>query len=86
MSDSGSCADSVPGALLESPADGIALLRLNRPGRLNALDDAAVREIGRLLDRSAVGTKEVTVTPRFNPCAAGPAARASTPDETSRWF
>lgn len=42
---------TVPGALLEWPAEGIALLRLNRPARLNALDDAAVREIGRLLDR-----------------------------------
>ena len=77
---------TAPGALPEWPAEGIALLRLNWPARLNALDDAAVREIGRLLDRSAVGTKEVTVTPRFNPCAAGPTARALTPDETSRWF
>ena len=47
------CANAVPGALLEWPADGIALLRLNRPARLNALDDAAVREIGRLLDTVA---------------------------------
>jgi enoyl-CoA hydratase len=38
------------GALLERPADGITLLRLNRPKRLNALDDDTVREIGRLLD------------------------------------
>ena len=44
-------ADDVPGALLEWPADGIALLRLNRAARLNALDDAAVREVGGLLDR-----------------------------------
>jgi enoyl-CoA hydratase len=39
-----------PGARLEQPAHGIALLRLNRPERLNALDDATVHEIGRLLD------------------------------------
>src|SRR5882672_11565526 len=39
-----------PGALIEWPAAGIALLRLNRPDRLNALDDDTVREIGRLLD------------------------------------
>src|SRR5579862_729619 len=39
-----------PGALLERLADGIRLLRLNRPERLNALDDATVRAIGRLLD------------------------------------
>lgn len=38
------------GALLERLADGITLLRLNRPQRLNALDDDTVREIGRLLD------------------------------------
>lgn len=41
------------GALLEWPAEGVALLRLNRPHRLNALDDETVREIGRLLDRVA---------------------------------
>jgi enoyl-CoA hydratase len=41
------------GALLEGPAEGIALLRLNRPARLNALDDETVREIGRLLDAVA---------------------------------
>ena len=38
------------GALIEWPAEGIALLRLNRPARLNALDDDTVREIGRLLE------------------------------------
>jgi enoyl-CoA hydratase len=42
-----------PGALIEWPAEGIALLRLNRPARLNALDDDTVREIGRLLDALA---------------------------------
>jgi len=42
-----------PGALLERPAQGIALLRLNRPERLNALDDETVREIGRLIDEVA---------------------------------
>jgi len=41
---------SALGAMLEQPADGIKLLRLNRPQRLNALDDGTVREIGRLLD------------------------------------
>ena len=41
----------VPGATLETPAPGVALLRLDRPTRLNALDDDTVREIGRLLDR-----------------------------------
>ncbi len=40
-----------PGVLLEAPADGVALLRLNRPARLNALDDETVHEIGRLLTR-----------------------------------
>ena len=39
------------GARLERPAEGIALLRLNRPERLNALDDATVLGMGRLLDR-----------------------------------
>lgn len=39
------------GAYLERPADGVALLRLNRPQRLNALDDDTVREIAHLLDR-----------------------------------
>jgi enoyl-CoA hydratase len=39
-----------PGARLEPVAPGIALLRFDRPARLNALDDAAVIEIGRLLD------------------------------------
>jgi enoyl-CoA hydratase len=41
------------GALLEWPAEGIALLRLNRPARLNALDDDTVCEIGRLLETIA---------------------------------
>lgn len=36
--------------LLERPEPGIALLRLNRPRPLNALTDAMVAEIGRLLD------------------------------------
>ena len=40
-----------PGARLEQVAEGIVLLRLNRPARLNALDDDTVRLIGRLLDR-----------------------------------
>ncbi|SEB21992.1 enoyl-CoA hydratase/isomerase family protein [Variovorax sp. YR216] len=40
-----------PGASLERAAEGIALLRLSRPARLNALDDQAVRLIGELLDR-----------------------------------
>jgi enoyl-CoA hydratase len=38
------------GALLERLAEGVTLLRLIRPQRLNALDDETVREIGRLLD------------------------------------
>ena len=42
-----------PEALLERPEDGIALLRLNRPGQLNALTDQGVAEIGRLLDTLA---------------------------------
>ncbi|MDB5732158.1 MAG: Enoyl-CoA hydratase [Variovorax sp.] len=46
-------ATSGPGALIERPTEGVALLRLNRPARLNALDDETVREIGRLLDTIA---------------------------------
>jgi enoyl-CoA hydratase/carnithine racemase len=30
---------------VESPADGVAVLRLNRPGRLNALDEVLVTEL-----------------------------------------
>jgi enoyl-CoA hydratase len=39
-----------PGVSLETPEPGIALLRLDRPQRLNALRDDTVAEIGRLLD------------------------------------
>ena len=39
------------GVRLEAPEDGVALLRLDRPGQLNALTDDAVVEFGRLLDR-----------------------------------
>ena len=39
-----------PGVRLEHPEAGIALLRLDRPDNLNALTDATVAEIGRLLD------------------------------------
>src|SRR5437868_5418053 len=41
---------SNPGARLDHPEPGIALLRLDRPENLNALTDATVVEIGRLLD------------------------------------
>lgn len=41
---------------LERLDAGIALLRLNRPERLNALTDAMVAEIGRLLDALATDT------------------------------
>jgi enoyl-CoA hydratase len=40
-----------PGASLETVAEGVAVLRLSRPARLNALDDATVRLVGELLDR-----------------------------------
>jgi enoyl-CoA hydratase len=44
--------EAVPlGATLERGAERVALLRLARPGRLNALDDVTVRLIGELLDR-----------------------------------
>lgn len=36
--------------ILEMPEPGIALLRLNRPQRLNVLSDGTVLEIGRILD------------------------------------
>ncbi|SCK30868.1 enoyl-CoA hydratase [Variovorax sp. HW608] len=39
------------GATLEGAAEGVAVLRIARPERLNALDDATVRLIGELLDR-----------------------------------
>lgn len=39
-----------PGARLERPATGVMQLRLDRPARLNALDDETVQEIARLLD------------------------------------
>ncbi len=39
--------------VLEWPEPGIALLRLQRPERLNALTDAMVAELGRLLDTLA---------------------------------
>jgi len=42
--------DDGPTVLLEHPEPGIAVLRFNRPRRLNALSDDAVTEIGRLLD------------------------------------
>ena len=42
--------EGVPGATLEAPVAGVAILRLNRPARLNALDDETAHEIGRLLD------------------------------------
>src|SRR5688572_6893178 len=38
---------------LEDIDEKIALLRLDRPAKLNALDDAAVSEIGLLLERVA---------------------------------
>lgn len=38
---------------LEHPEPGIALLRLNRPDKLNALTDGNVADIGRLLDKVA---------------------------------
>ena len=38
---------------LERPEDGIALLRLQRPRRLNALTDGMVAEFGRVLDQVA---------------------------------
>ena len=45
------------GALvLERRENGIALLRLNRPDRLNALTDAMVADLGRLLDDLASDT------------------------------
>jgi enoyl-CoA hydratase len=44
--------EAVPsGALLERGAEGVTVLRLARPERLNALDDTTVRLIGELLDR-----------------------------------
>lgn len=45
------------GAHLEHPESGIALLRLNRPGKLNALTDGTVAEIGCLLDEVAGDSK-----------------------------
>lgn len=42
--------DTSAGADLERLADGIAVLRFNRPQNLNALTDDTVGEIGRLLD------------------------------------
>ena len=42
--------DAARHVVLEQPEPGIALLRLNRPRPLNALTDAMVAEIGRLLD------------------------------------
>ncbi len=42
---------SEPGATLEAPVGGVAVLRLNRPAQLNALDDDTALEIGRLLDQ-----------------------------------
>jgi len=45
--------------MLEPHDNGIVVLRLNRPAKLNALDDAAVAEIVRLLD--AVGASDARV-------------------------
>jgi enoyl-CoA hydratase/carnithine racemase len=38
----------------ESPADGVVVLRLNRPSRLNALDEVLVAELGRVFGALAV--------------------------------
>lgn len=45
-----------PDLELERPEPGIAVLRLNRPARLNALTDEMVAALGRLLDALAVET------------------------------
>ena len=46
-----------PGARLEQPEPGIALLTLDRPRKLNALTDDTVAVIGRLLDGVAADPK-----------------------------
>jgi len=45
---------TVAGLSVQSPAPGVALVVLDRPGRLNALDDAMMRAMPTLFDKLAV--------------------------------
>ena len=49
--------DPNAGVDLESPEEGIAILRFSRPKHLNVLTDDTVAEFGRLLDSVAADPK-----------------------------
>lgn len=91
----GAPAADAPGVVLELPEPGIALLRFDRPRRLNALGDAAVAEMARLLDRvdadDRVRVLVMTGTGRgfcagFDLSLAGEAPGTAELGETTAWM
>jgi enoyl-CoA hydratase len=86
--------DAVEHVIVERPEEGIALVRLNRPERLNALTDAMLAELDRRLAElgADVATRVVIVTGAgrgfcagFDLDHAGNAPGEGTIGETSAW-
>ncbi|CAN7747125.1 enoyl-CoA hydratase-related protein [Variovorax sp. LjRoot84] len=84
----------MPDVRLETLSDGVSLLRLDRPAKLNALSDAMVADAGRLLDSVGADTRcRVLVISGSGRgfCAGFDLASASDapgngPEETALWM